>query len=284
MFHNISASYRGRGTITPEAFATDVHQLLAAGFRPVSAGQLAAFLEGRHDVPANAVLITFDDGYAGVYSYMYPVLKRYHVPATVFLIAGYIGKKPGFLTWPQAREMAASGLVTFGGHTFDAHYPAPTGPECTAPATVAHIYDPGTGRKETPEEYRTRMLADSLRAQEVFHCELGSTTPYFAYPYGAYTPKLDRVLLDAGYRYFFTVLTGANKRGQNPHRIYRVNAGVPEMSPEKMVATIRGVARGVRFKPPPSTWLPRWARDPASYAGAVPEQSPHTTDHLQHQR
>jgi peptidoglycan/xylan/chitin deacetylase (PgdA/CDA1 family) len=103
------------------------------------------------------------------------------------------------------------------------------------------------------------MLGDSLRAQEVFRRELGHTTPYFAYPYGAYTPELDRVLQDAGYHYFFTVLSGVNRKGQG-YRVYRVNAGTPWISPDRLVATVRGVACGVRLRAQPRSWSPRWAR------------------------
>ncbi|MGQ9756172.1 MAG: polysaccharide deacetylase family protein [Desulfotomaculales bacterium] len=260
MFHNISPTTKGRGTITPAAFAADIRQLVRDGFQPVTAAQLAAFLRGKGEVPPNAVAVTFDDGYAGTYTYAFPVLREYRVPATVFLIAGYVGRSPDFLTWSQVREMEASGLFAFGGHTFDAHYRARTGPRTSAPASVARIWNPQTGRRETAVEYRARMLADSLRAQGMFRRELGHTTPYFAYPYGAYNPEFDGVLRDAGYRYYFTVLRGVNRKGQGC-RVYRINAGAPWVSPRRLVTTMRVVALAGRWNSPPPTWLPRWAGD-----------------------
>ena len=35
--------------------------------------------------------ITFDDGFLGVYECAFPVLAKYELPATVFLISDYIG-------------------------------------------------------------------------------------------------------------------------------------------------------------------------------------------------
>ena len=43
------------------------------------------------DMPENAVAVTFDDGYRDNYTNAFPVLKRYSIPATIFLATGAIG-------------------------------------------------------------------------------------------------------------------------------------------------------------------------------------------------
>jgi peptidoglycan/xylan/chitin deacetylase (PgdA/CDA1 family) len=40
-----------------------------------------------------AIAITFDDGYRDISDYALPVMKKHNIPATVFLITSYIGKR-----------------------------------------------------------------------------------------------------------------------------------------------------------------------------------------------
>jgi peptidoglycan/xylan/chitin deacetylase (PgdA/CDA1 family) len=46
---------------------------------------------GRGDLPANALAITFDDGFRDNLTHAAPILARHRLPATVFLATGFIG-------------------------------------------------------------------------------------------------------------------------------------------------------------------------------------------------
>jgi peptidoglycan/xylan/chitin deacetylase (PgdA/CDA1 family) len=47
----------------------------------------------KENLPNNALIITIDDGYENNYSIAYPILKKYQIPATIFITTGFIDRK-----------------------------------------------------------------------------------------------------------------------------------------------------------------------------------------------
>ncbi len=76
--------------IDAAAFARHM-QFLSRAYHIVSLAQALAALQEKVTLPANALAITFDDGFAAFHSEVYPVLQHFQAPATVFLTTGYIG-------------------------------------------------------------------------------------------------------------------------------------------------------------------------------------------------
>lgn len=80
---------------------------------------------------APSVVLTFDDGFADVFTQAWPLLRDRELPFTVYLAAGLVGGRMRWegstaasqgapaLTWDQLGEMAGSGLCTVANHTWD---------------------------------------------------------------------------------------------------------------------------------------------------------------------
>lgn len=62
-------------------------------YNPISEDKIAECLENNISIPKRSVLVTFDDGFDDNYYYAYPILKKYNIPATIFISTGYIGSE-----------------------------------------------------------------------------------------------------------------------------------------------------------------------------------------------
>lgn len=58
-------------------------------FLPIDRG--IDFLEGKGTLKRDSVVLTFDDGYQGVYDHAYPILKRKGIPAIIYVCTDYVG-------------------------------------------------------------------------------------------------------------------------------------------------------------------------------------------------
>ena len=69
---------------------TSQMQYVKQHFTPMSFASLLQCLDRGGPPPPGAVIITFDDGFADNYYNAFPVLKKFNIPATIFLSTGYI--------------------------------------------------------------------------------------------------------------------------------------------------------------------------------------------------
>lgn len=89
-------TFRPNVSATSSDFATQMDHV-SRKYNVISAAELAAFIKGRHQLPAHAAIITFDDGYYDNYASAYPILKARNLPAIIFLATDFIGScKPFF--------------------------------------------------------------------------------------------------------------------------------------------------------------------------------------------
>jgi peptidoglycan/xylan/chitin deacetylase (PgdA/CDA1 family) len=76
-------------SLPTEVFAQQMEHV-GRHYRVFTVDELADRMQ-RGEVPANALAITFDDGYHDNLTHAAPILARYGLPATVFLASGFIG-------------------------------------------------------------------------------------------------------------------------------------------------------------------------------------------------
>jgi peptidoglycan/xylan/chitin deacetylase (PgdA/CDA1 family) len=81
--------------VTCASFARQM-ALLRSRFHPLSLSEAADRLEAG-DLRPGSVCVTFDDGYADNCRHAWPILRKYGIPATIYLATGLIGT--GVVSW-----------------------------------------------------------------------------------------------------------------------------------------------------------------------------------------
>jgi peptidoglycan/xylan/chitin deacetylase (PgdA/CDA1 family) len=124
MYHSVGEN-KEYFSVTPLAFEQQMKHLATQGFNVISTTELVGILENRLPIPPRTVAITFDDGYKDNYVDAFPVLKRYKLPATIFIntervgqdVVARNGSRLEILNIEMIKEMRASGVLTFGSHS-----------------------------------------------------------------------------------------------------------------------------------------------------------------------
>lgn len=205
LYHRVGAGERTIDLPVPDFRAQMAY--LAANARVVSLQEGLARAADR-DLREDLVAVTFDDGTSDVYEHAFPILAEFAIPATLYLCTGPVEEGLPFpswatgsieasaVTWDQAREMSASGVVTIGSHT---HTHADLD---RAPSDVIEA-----------ELTRSRVLIEE---------RLGRPCPDFAYPHSVTSPAAERAVASV---YDSAAIGGWRKNiaGKlDPYRITRV--------------------------------------------------------------
>ncbi len=138
--------------------------------------EVRAFIEGEHSLPARSIVLTFDDAEAGFLNVGIPILEKYGVPATSFVICSDADAA-------QKVVDHRSPYVSFQSHSYGLHQ---------AGGTIGHG---GLISALTKDQ----IAEDLTHAQEIL-----GTTEAFAYPFGDVTADGQQAVREAGILCAFT--------------------------------------------------------------------------------
>lgn len=175
-------------SLSPGALERLIADLQTAGYTFQTLSEAAAHPAHR------SVVLTFDDGCLDNYTNLFPILKAFAIKATLF-VTSRGETDPAFLSPDQIREMAASGLIEFGGHT-------------TSHAML-DLLPPAEAEREVRDNraWLTRLI--------------GTPPAAFAYPCGRYTPQTLEAVRAAGYTLAVTMHKKMRPIAQDPWQIHR---------------------------------------------------------------
>jgi glycosyltransferase involved in cell wall biosynthesis len=192
--------------IRPGEFRSHIETLLRAGYQFVSPAEAARFLRGEGGLPPRALLLTFDDCYAGVAEHALPVLEQYGIPGIAFAVADRVGETNAWVSGPpEARRslLDLEGLERLrrGGITIGAH--SRTHPVLTT-LDAAGLHEEVAGAC-------ARLSALGL-----------GEIQFFAYPFGEVDERVRRSVEEAGCVAAFTVEAGVVRPGTDAFLLPRI--------------------------------------------------------------
>jgi peptidoglycan/xylan/chitin deacetylase (PgdA/CDA1 family) len=159
MYHHINYK-NSKFAVTPENFERQIKFFIDSGYDFIKLSSAFDFYANEEGDLNKKIVLTFDDGYRDFYENAFPILKKYKIPATLFVINQDIGKK-GNVTIEMIKEMQNTGLVEVGAHTLN-HFNLRRCRQATVQDQIAQ------GKAELEKE-------------------LGVEIKLFAYPFGAFT-------------------------------------------------------------------------------------------------
>lgn len=227
-------------TVRPAEFEAQLDAVVDSGRTPLTATELADALAGRRDFPERPVVITVDDGFADLATFIAPALADRGLTATAYLTTGAIGGPGGCLLPPapmmaldQVEEIAALG-VEIGAHT----------------VTHAQL-------DTLPRAAVRRELADPKALLEDL---IGQPVPAFAYPHGYSSPAVRQLVREAGYTSATAVRDALSSTKDEPYRIARIMLRNDDTTAD-LAAWMEGDGAQVApFPEPPRTLAWRWYR------------------------
>ena len=181
MYHSIGKKNFNPMVIPTDKFSEQMKFLKENGYKTLTLDEVYNFFENNIPVPSKSVAITFDDGYIDNYINAYPILKRYKLNATIFLITDGIDNGNAYINSSQIKEMSQNG-IDIESHT-------------TNHCKLSHYnYD--------------AQLKNLNESKEKIEKISGREVRYLAYPYGKYNEDTIKAAQSAGYLMAFKANPG----------------------------------------------------------------------------
>lgn len=199
MYHNI-AEDGDPHSIPPALFETQM-RWLAGHHVVVPLEQISQYYHQGSPLPDQVVALTFDDGFLSHYTTVYPVLKRYRLPATFFITPGWLSSPDAandtFMGWEQLHALDPA-WITIGSHT-------------SSHRALARLSEP-------------QRQAELSHSKAWLEAQLGRPVLFFAYPFGGPHDVSAAAMAEAqacGYHLAVTAQAGVNHPRTNPYALWR---------------------------------------------------------------
>lgn len=182
IYHDIRATPRNYFDVEVEDFKKQLDWLQKDGWQTLSMEEFIDCVENGKPFPKKSVLITFDDGYAGIWDYAAPELEKRNMKATFFVVPKTLDVAKGnypHITTEQLKILANNPLFSIGCHSM-------------SHATLNSLND-------------DQLTEEIVNSKKIIENIIGKEIRSFAYPTGEYNKTVVKKAIAAGYAVAFAV-------------------------------------------------------------------------------
>lgn len=212
MYHRVGEAHNDwerKYCVSPQRFAQQMSLLHTQGWHAVTLQQFMHWLDRRIELPEGAFLLTFDDGFLGVYEHATPVLRKLNWEATVFLVSNLIGKRD---VWCEAHNPSgATYALMDASHLREL--------QTQGFRLESHTHN----HADLPTLDDAALVAELAASRATLQDLLGTPVDYLAYPFGRYDERVLKAAQQAGYRAAFSTQPGFNRRDVDRFRMRRLD-------------------------------------------------------------
>ncbi|HSP35982.1 MAG TPA: polysaccharide deacetylase family protein [Thermoanaerobaculia bacterium] len=204
-YHQVDAVPEVGWTVSNEDFVDQMRYLQLAGFHVVPIAEFYDWMTGkRPSLPANAVVVTADDGFADQYTDLNRLIQPFGFPWSLYIYPHFINTHGATaLTWPQVDQLVAAG-VDVESHTM------------THPHLIRKSHLDMSDVQYA--QWLQKELADSKR---VIAERKRKPVRFLCYPYGDWNARVAAEAARAGYVLALTSWAGLNTRSTNLFELRR---------------------------------------------------------------
>jgi peptidoglycan/xylan/chitin deacetylase (PgdA/CDA1 family) len=188
LYHRFGPVASDGMTVTTPLFESHLKYLRDNGYRVIPLRELVDHYLGKRGAPPpRSVAVTVDDGHISVYTDMFPLVKRYQCPVTLFVYPSAISNVSYAMTWGQLRELKETGFFDLQSHTF------------------WHPNFKKDKKRLTPADYESFVGAQLKKSKDKLEKELNIRVDMLAWPFGIYDDDLIHKAKEAGYVATYTM-------------------------------------------------------------------------------
>ncbi len=186
-------------------FKAQMGFLFSKGMKVISLHTLTSLLNASKEIPQNAVVLTFDDGFRSFCTNAWPLLAHLGFSATVFIPTNFIGGESSWyadfelvpmpmMDWSELKELKEQG---------------------------ADIQSHGCSHRNLAQLCPAEIRREVVDSKHTLEDRLGKEVGHFCYPFGAVNEVAKKEVKEAGYQSAVSTRRGLHRMNSDPYLIRR---------------------------------------------------------------